>query len=232
MTKSVLRGRSARGLSLPSYILETLAYAITSTYSIRNGFPFSTYGESTFLAMQNVVITLLIIYYPSTSLRQDHSTTSRLTYVSLATIVWGIALFLLQNPLLAFLQLCTLPLSVLAKLPQIQQNARAQSTGQLSLFAVASQVVGCLARLFTTATEVRDAKLAAGFALALALNSIVAAQMWMYWGKDGRERGDTLLPLVKTRLGLVGSQDLGGRTQIVMRPHSPVMRSGWARKAE
>jgi mannose-P-dolichol utilization defect protein 1 len=86
--------------------------------------------------------------------------------------------------MLALLQLTTLPLSLFSKLPQIQQNHRAQSTGQLSAFAVISQIAGCSARLFTTATEVGDSIVAAGFALALVLNIVLGAQLWMYWGRD------------------------------------------------
>jgi len=76
----------------------------------------------------------------------------------------------------------TLPLSLFSKLPQIRQNHRSQSTGQLSAFAVISQIAGCLARLFTTATEVNDLLVSAGFALALLLNIVLGAQLWMYWG--------------------------------------------------
>ena len=47
-------------------------------------------------------------------------------------------------------------LSVFFKFPQIRQNARAQSTGQLSSIAVIAQIAGCLARLFTTTTDVDD----------------------------------------------------------------------------
>jgi uncharacterized protein with PQ loop repeat len=42
----ITSSRSAHGLSLASFILETLAYAITLAYSARSNFPFSTYGPS------------------------------------------------------------------------------------------------------------------------------------------------------------------------------------------
>lgn len=87
--------------------------------------------------------------------------------------------------LLAFLQAATLPLAVSAKLPQIMQNARAKSTGQLSAFAVGAQVLGCFARLYTTAMEVGDWLVASAFAVALVLNGILGVQLWRYWGKGG-----------------------------------------------
>jgi mannose-P-dolichol utilization defect protein 1 len=97
------------------------------------------------------------------------------------------ALFSLPINALALLQLATLPLSLFSKLPQIRQNFRSQSTGQLSAFAVVSQIVGCMARLFTTATELSDILISAGFALALLLNCVLGVQMWIYWGKGEKE---------------------------------------------
>ena len=44
-------------------ILETTSYAISLAYASRNHFPFSTYGENFFLTFQNIVITLLILYF-------------------------------------------------------------------------------------------------------------------------------------------------------------------------
>lgn len=73
----IVNTRSARGLSLSAYvsifallvsssssqILETTSYAVSLAYASRNKFPFSTYGENFFLTIQNVVITLLILFY-------------------------------------------------------------------------------------------------------------------------------------------------------------------------
>jgi len=175
----ILKARSARGLSLPAYILETLSYAITLAYSFSNGFPFSTYGENFFLTIQNTVITLLIILYnPIPSARS-----AKLMTGIFAIIATSFVLYTLPQNTLALLQLSTLPLSLFSKLPQIRQNHRSQSTGQLSAFAVICQILGCVARLFTTATEVGDSIVVASFAFALVLNLILGAQLWMYWGQ-------------------------------------------------
>jgi len=180
----VFNAHSARGLSLSAYILETLSYAITLAYSFKHQFPFSTYGENLFLTLQNVLIVLLILVYsPSSSLTRKRSPKSQsLIVASLLTIVTGAALYTISLPTLALLQLTTLPLSLFSKIPQIRQNLRSQSTGQLSAFAVISQIAGCLARLFTTATEVGDSLVSAGFSLALLLNIILGVQLWVYWG--------------------------------------------------
>lgn len=83
---------------------------------------------------------------------------------------------------LAYLQLATLPLSLFSKIPQITANYKAKSTGQLSAFAVLSQIIGCAVRVYTTSTEVGDPVVQAGFGLALFLNVILGIQMMSYWG--------------------------------------------------
>jgi len=181
----IVTARTARGLSLSAYVLETLAYAITLAYSFRHHFPFSTYGENLFLTVQNIFIMLLIMYYaPTTFLTRQTRTYQKIMATSVFVVATGLALSTISLDTLALLQLTTLPLSVFSKLPQIRQNFRSQSTGQLSTFAIISQIAGCLARLFTTATEIGDSLVTAGFAVALFLNLILGAQLWLYWGES------------------------------------------------
>lgn len=122
---------------------------------------------------------------------------------------------------LSVLQVSTLPLSVFSKLPQITANHRARSTGNLSAFAVGSQVAGCLARLFTTITEVGDQILLLGFAVALALNCVLGAQMWMYWNADAELKEEA----ASEKLPPIGEKDKtwarSGQVDIVVPPVSP-----------
>ncbi|KAH8823489.1 hypothetical protein DL96DRAFT_1670907 [Flagelloscypha sp. PMI_526] len=190
----IVRARSSRGLSLPSYIMESVAYAINLAYSNRNQFPFSTYGENLFLTMQNALINLLIIAYaPRLRLTQTPEDKRKALFAAGGiTCLVAFLLWTLPMTILALLQASTLPLSILSKFPQIRQNARTSSTGQLSVFAVASQVVGCLARLFTTAMEVGDRLVAASYAIALLLNVVLGVQIWLYWGKEDRTAKEEL----------------------------------------
>lgn len=142
--------------------------------------------------------------------------TTRLVSLSLATLIAGIALIAAPPALLAFLQLATLPLSLFSKLPQIAQNHRARSTGQLSAFAVLAQVGGCAARLFTTATEVGDIVVSAGFALALLLNLVLGVQMYAYWGKDLPSEAPIRQPFEEKMIEKPTS-----RVDIVVPPQSP-----------
>ena len=137
----------------------------------------------------------------------------------------SVALFSASPSVLAAAQLCTLPLSLFSKLPQILQNHRARSTGQLSTFAVVSQVGGCAARLFTTSQEVNDPLVAAGFALALVLNLVVGIQMYVYWGKGSGFSVVAGHEKVRDEFPLGEGREIGGygreKVDIVVQPQSP-----------
>ncbi|KAH9841958.1 mannose-P-dolichol utilization defect 1 protein [Rhodofomes roseus] len=242
----IVSARSARGISLIAYVLETLAYAITLAYSYRNEFPFSTYGENLFLTLQNAVITLLIIHYPATrQLTRAPSSAPRVASAALAMVLCAAAFVFLPKSALTPLQLATLPLSLFSKFPQIRQNYRSKSTGQLSAFAVIAQIGGCLARLFTTATEVGDPLVSAGFALALALNCILGAQMWIYWGQEEKDDyGKVSIGLTTLNTPAEEKQRQwssaptpaisSAKVEVVVPPQSPRASGGrkWARKVD
>lgn len=114
---------------------------------------------------------------------------------------------------LSLFQIATLPIALSSKVPQIRQNSRAHSTGQLSAFAVGSQIVGCLARVFTTATETGDRLVGAGFALALLLNLVLGAQMWMYWG-NWEEK-------IEDEFGLGDKRGLGEEKESISKLYAP-----------
>ncbi|KZO97151.1 mannose-P-dolichol utilization defect 1 protein [Calocera viscosa TUFC12733] len=176
----IVRARSARGVSLAAYAFETLSYWIITVYSARQGYPFSTYGENFFLGVQNVVITLLIVFF------HPRSTLAQLAGAAVAIAVGAYLLLQIPMSYLAMLQGSTIPLTFLSKVPQIMSNHRLQSTGTLSSFAVFAAVAGTFARLFTTATEVKDPLVFWGYVGAAVLNVIIGVQMVMYWRSDER----------------------------------------------
>jgi hypothetical protein len=90
-------------------------------------------------------------------------------------------LFRLRVSTVTFLQAACVPISLLSKAPQIASNHRLKSTGTLSAFAVFNALLGCLARVFTTATEVKDSVVLWGFILAAVLNAVIVFQMVVYW---------------------------------------------------
>ncbi|KAK0223987.1 hypothetical protein IW262DRAFT_1447668 [Armillaria fumosa] len=235
----VVKSRSAQGLSLGTYVLETLAYCITLLYSLRNDFPFSTYGENLFLTLQNALITQLIVFY-------SPNPQGKMTLISAGLTAFISTLYYLPTEILSYLQIATLPLSLFAKIPQITQNYQSKSTGQLSAFAVIAQILGCIARLFTTIQEVGDPVVLAGFALALVLNGVLGAQLWMYWGAQVKTIEEKMPEPAKEEAMAevnekVQAYEEPPRPQTPPRPHTPSYRTGtpppsggrkWARKLD
>lgn len=183
---TIISKRSAKGLSLASYYLETYAYLIILAYNLRQHNPFSTYGEVVFIASQNVLITLMIFWYA-----RPVADFSMVVWSLLGNLTAFIGVFcLLLVPtwiplwLLSSLYAVTIPMTLASKLPQIHANYINQSTGQLSVFAVLNYFAGTTARVFTTMTELDDSLMLAGNVLASLLNGVLVMQVYLYWGRS------------------------------------------------
>lgn len=127
----LLNSQSAEGLSFLSYLLESGAYLISLSYNVRHGFPFSTYGETALILVQNIAIASLVLKYSGNS-------------VGIAgwiggLIAAGAALFnkdWVGDERLSLLQATAGVMGVAAKVPQILTIWSEGGTGQLSAFAV------------------------------------------------------------------------------------------------
>lgn len=187
---NIVNGRSARGISLLMYTLEVVAYTISLAYAVRSKLPFSTYGENLSLTVQNMIITLLVIAYTPATKNGMVNPSARSTQMTLAAAVMAIGSLALATPsvisssTLTFLQACTIPISLASKVPQMLELYKDKSRGQLSSIVVFAQLLGTIARVFTTMTETDDKLLLYGFGLATVFNAIIAAQVMYYWNAD------------------------------------------------
>ena len=208
----IVHTRSAQGISLAMYILEVVAYTISLAYAVRRRIPFSTYGENASLTLQStpairthtdMVITLLIMAYSPmdgvsrsvTSWCRARGVSTNALYVVVGAAVMALCSLALASEvavpphLLQFLQGLTIPVSLASKVPQILELHRDKATGQLSVLVVFAQLMGTIARVFTTLTETDDRILFWGFALATVFNAVIAAQVIMYWNGNQRYAG-------------------------------------------
>jgi mannose-P-dolichol utilization defect 1 len=127
----LVRSQSASGVSFLSYLLETSSYLISLAYNFRNGFPFSTYGETALVMVQNTIIAVLVLNY------SGRASMAALFVAALATS--AVTLFgenLLDMKSLSYLQAGAGVMSVASKVPQIVAILQEGGTGQLSAFAV------------------------------------------------------------------------------------------------
>ncbi|KAI0391484.1 mannose-P-dolichol utilization defect 1 protein [Xylariaceae sp. FL0594] len=172
----LVNSKSASGVSFLSYLLETSSYLITLAYNIRNGFPFSTFGETALILGQNVIITVLVLNY------SGRASMAALFVAALATSL--VTLFntnILDMKTLGYLQAGAGVLGVASKVPQIAAIFQEGGTGQLSAFTVFNYLAGSLSRIFTTLQEVDDKLILYGFIAGFTLNCVLAAQMVYYW---------------------------------------------------
>lgn len=127
----LINSGSAEGVSFIGYLLETASFMITLVYNIRNKFPFSSFGETAFIVVQNVAICFLVLEYSG----RGQMGTALIAAMAGA----GYLLFnsdIVNMELLQYLQAGAGAVGALSKLPQIIAIFREGGTGQLSAFTV------------------------------------------------------------------------------------------------
>lgn len=141
----ILNSQSAAGVSFLSYLLETASYLITLVYNVRNGFPFSTYGEIALIAVQNVAISVLVLQYSG---RGPAAAAFVAGLAAAGYAMYTESVTTMQT--LQYLQAGAGVLGVASKLPQIVAIVQQGGTGQLSAFAVRlTRGLECTACLLT-----------------------------------------------------------------------------------
>lgn len=127
----LINSGSAEGVSFIGYLLETASLMVTLVYNVRNKFPFSSFGETAFIAIQNIAICFLVLEYSGKG--------NMGTMLIAALAGAGFLLFnsdIVSAELLQYLQMGAGAVAALSKLPQIIAIFREGGTGQLSAFTV------------------------------------------------------------------------------------------------
>ncbi|KAJ5090641.1 monosaccharide-P-dolichol utilization protein [Penicillium argentinense] len=180
----LISSRSSAGVSFVSYALETASLLITLSYGVRNQFPFSTYGESALIAVQDVAVGVLVLTFAGRS-------AAAATFVAVVAAAVYALLFdqtLVDAQTMAYLQAGAGALGIMSKAPQIYTIWSEGGTGQLSAFAVFNYLAGSLSRIFTTLQEVDDKLILYGFIAGFSLNVILATQMIYYWNSPAPKK--------------------------------------------
>ncbi|KAI3437898.1 hypothetical protein D9Q98_000343 [Chlorella vulgaris] len=168
----ILKNKSVQGLSLTSFSSELFCYAVSVAYNLRNGYAFSTFGDTAICAVQNVAIIGLIFRLGSVpaSLKLGLS-------AAFAAFGWWLFCGACPASVLTTLQASSVVLlAVGGRVPQILLNLRRGDSGELSLLSCALSLVGNLARVFTTAVLVRDPIILASAGTQAVLNGILTWQ--------------------------------------------------------
>ncbi|KAK2738451.1 hypothetical protein FQN57_007042 [Myotisia sp. PD_48] len=181
----ILSSRSSAGISFASYALETASLLITLAYNARQNFPFSTYGEAALIAIQDIVVSILVLSFSS------RSATAGAFVAAIGAMVYTLLFSgesIVDHATMGYLQAGAGVLGVASKLPQIWTIWSEGSTGQLSAFVVFNYLFGSLSRIFTTLQEVDDKLILYGFIAGFSLNVVLALQMIYYWNSPAPVR--------------------------------------------
>ncbi|KAF2270906.1 mannose-P-dolichol utilization defect 1 protein [Lojkania enalia] len=210
----LLNSQSAEGVSFLSYLLESGSFLISLSYNIRHGFPFSTYGETALILIQNIVIAALVLNYSG----KQAGIAAWVAGLAAA----GTALFredIVDVKTLAWLQAGAGILGVASKVPQILTIWQQGGTGQLSAFAVINYLLGSLSRIFTTLQEVPDPLILYGFIAGFTLNAILALQVIWYWNSPTSKTESK-----KSNKSIAGKGSSGETTGSAAKAKSPSTR--------
>lgn len=128
----LISSRSSAGVSFVSYALETASLLITLSYGVRNQFPFSTYGESALIAVQDIAVGVLVLNFAG----KPAAAAAFVAVVAASVYALLFDQTLVDAQTMSYLQAGAGALGVASKAPQIYTIWSQGGTGQLSAFAV------------------------------------------------------------------------------------------------
>lgn len=171
----ILKHQSVRGLSVMAFELEVVGYTIALAYCLHKGLPFSAYGELAFLLIQALIL-VAIIYHYSQPLGTKTWIKSLLYCAVAPTILAGQidpilfeALYASQHAIFFF-----------ARVPQIWENYKNKSTGELSFLTSLMNFAGSMVRVFTSIQEKAPTSVVLGSVLGIVTNGTILSQIILY----------------------------------------------------
>ncbi|KAK8884462.1 PQ-loop repeat-containing protein 3 [Tritrichomonas musculus] len=172
----IIRHKSGYGLSITSLFMEIVANVLAYSYHRQKGFPFSTFGETLLIMIQNIFIAFFVTHYsPNYNLFLWN-----LFILSNSCLVFAVERGIVSDNVMATLWAICLPLSIAYKIPQILHTYRAKCKGELSPLSCFLTLMGSCGRVFTTIREVHDYSVLLMYILNVLLNGTIWIQSLVY----------------------------------------------------
>ncbi|XP_027793590.2 solute carrier family 66 member 3 [Marmota flaviventris] len=166
-----LAARSARGISLPSLLLELAGFLVFLRYQCYYGNPLLTYLEYPILIAQDVAL-LLCVFHFNGNMKQAAP------YMAVFVSSWFI--LSLQKWIIDLaMNLCTF-ISAASKFAQLQYLWKVQDSGAVSALTWGLAAYTCATRIITTLMTTNDFTILIRFVIMLALNIWVTATVLRY----------------------------------------------------
>lgn len=178
----ILANKSAQGINLFSVCLDLFAITIHMAYSFVSGFPFSAWGDTSFLAIQTAMIAYLVLHFGGAPAKAVFFGVlySAVTYVLMGGLTPLNYLLIAQG--------FNVPILLLGKLSQAFTNYKNGSTGQLSAVTCFMLLAGSLARIFTSIQETGDQMMVITYGCSSFANSVIVMQLLYYWNSDKNKK--------------------------------------------
>lgn len=174
----ILSNKSAQGINLFSVCLDLFAITIHMSYSFVSGFPFSAWGDTSFLALQTALIAFLVLFFSG-------ATVKAFTFSGIyAAVTYALMGGLTPLKYLLIAQGFNVPILLLGKLSQAYTNYKNGSTGQLSAVTCFMLMAGSLARIFTSIQETGDQMMVITYGVSSFANAVIVSQLLYYWNAD------------------------------------------------
>lgn len=170
-----LKAGSTEGVDRNGCYFELLGCMLQTIYHVRKGTPFSAYGETAIITVQTAVIVLMVWGYNYPGLLHAAAVAGGLAAVAGAA-------YTAQPELLSYFFLAASGLFILSRLLQVIANFRQGNTGQLAPLTLIMNCAGTAARVFTSATEVKQLEVFLSAVAVAVLNAVILGQFLVFGG--------------------------------------------------
>ncbi|TDH70249.1 hypothetical protein CCR75_000197 [Bremia lactucae] len=177
----IVGAKDVTGLTPSAFYMEVVLYLSSTIYNVLRGYPLTTWGENLVILAQNMLLVLLLWTYSTPKILF----TTRIGLVA-TLCAMAAGMLVIPDEYQWLLASAGIPVSIVARIPQILSNFKQGHTGQLALITLVLNLGGSIARLFTTMQETGDPIQVAGFCVGILLNGTLVLQVLLFWGATNK----------------------------------------------
>ena len=174
---NMYKSKEIKGLSYLSIYLDVISFLCSSLYPYHKGYSFITYGENVIILLENLFIFFMAWSYDINQSSDRHNMSFSLLICSFVFICYK---EVLDDNMWNLVGSSSTILSVVSRITQIFKSCKEKSTGPLSTITFGLNMLGNLARIFTTIKETKDPIMIGGFVISFILNLIIFLQIIYY----------------------------------------------------
>ncbi|XP_057663554.1 solute carrier family 66 member 3 [Diorhabda carinulata] len=177
---TVLKVKSAKGISIMGLLMELTSYTIMMSYNFRSGYALLNYLEYPIILFQEIILIICVLHY-----KQIINLTSIIGSIIYLFIAAALLLGIVPLGLLSFLvPLCT-PIGASSKVVQLYEILKTKNSESVSVVTWFISAFTNFTRVFTICIESMDLTLLLNFTINTFLSSSV--MLAAYWYKHHKQ---------------------------------------------